>query len=68
MLITVVSARPVRSSSHWDERGDPSAMTATEYDTQPSDTIVAGVGAHADTHHVVVLDRHGHRIADSTLR
>ncbi|MDV6247200.1 IS110 family transposase [Rhodococcus opacus] len=39
-------------------------MTATEYNTQPSDTIVAGVGAYADTHHVVVLDRHGHRIAD----
>nr|AIU93862.1 hypothetical protein LRS1606.428 [Rhodococcus sp. NS1] len=48
----------------WTSEETPSAMTATEYDTQPSDTIVAGVDAHADTHHVVVLDRHGHRIAD----
>lgn len=42
--------------------GDHSTMTALLTDTQP--VIIAGVDAHKDTHHVVVLDGNGVRLAD----
>lgn len=39
-------------------------MSATLEYPQASEPIIAGVDSHAETHHVVVLDPHGHRIAD----
>lgn len=52
---------PVRSSST-NREGDRSRMAALLTTTQP--IIVAGVDAHKDTHHAVVLDGNGVRLAD----